>query len=189
MAAQFIYIKVKDVITNNQFCATYVYRFNRIEDKVHLWNALVRLTVVDPWIVLGYFNNLLNADEKIGLPVKDAETVPFQNTLDFCGLQDLKSIGSFFTWNNKQPSSTRVFSRIDRVLVNDEWINKWPHHYAYFGPKGDYDHYPCFIQCSNVHMKRKKRPFKFYNMWTGVPDFKIIVKEGVESAYSGHYDV
>ncbi|XP_074277761.1 uncharacterized protein LOC141601384 [Silene latifolia] len=114
MAAQFIHLK--------------------IEDRASLWNDLIRLTVVDPWIVLGDLNNVLNADEKIGLPVKDAETVPFQYAIDNCGLQDLKSIG-------------------------------------------DYDHCPCFIQCNKVQLK-KKRSFKFYNMWTGVPDFKVIVKEG-----------
>ncbi|XP_074300594.1 uncharacterized protein LOC141631877 [Silene latifolia] len=177
MTAQFIHLKVKDILTSKQFLVTYVYGFNKIEDRAPLWNDLIRLTATDPWIILGDFNNVLKADEKIGLLVKDAETVPFQYDIDNCGLQDLKSIGSFFTWNNKQPSSTRVFSRIDRVLVNDEWVTNWPDHYAYFAPEGDYDHCPCFIQCNDVQLK-KKRPFKFYNMWTGVPDFKNIVKEG-----------
>ncbi|XP_074305014.1 uncharacterized protein LOC141639943 [Silene latifolia] len=177
MTAQLIHLKVKDVLTSSQFLVTYVYGFNKIEERAPLWNDLIRLTATDPWIVLGDFNNVLKADEKIGLPVKDAETVPFQYAIDNFGLQDLKSIRSFFTWNNKQPSSTRVFSRINRVLVNDEWVTNWPDHYAYFAPEGDYDHCPCFIQCNKVQLK-KKRPFKFYNMWTGVPDFKAIVKEG-----------
>ncbi|XP_074306129.1 uncharacterized protein LOC141641362 [Silene latifolia] len=155
-----------DILTSRQFFATYVYGFNKIEERVPLWNDLIRLTVTNPWIVLGDFNNVLRADEKIGLPVKDAETAPFQSAIDNCGLHDLKS-----------PSSTWVFSRIDRVLVNDEWVTNWPDHYAYFAPEGDYDHCPYFIQCNDVQLK-KKRPFKFYNMWTGVSEFKNIVKEG-----------
>ncbi|XP_074277869.1 uncharacterized protein LOC141601480 [Silene latifolia] len=155
MDAQFIHIKVKDIITNFQFFATYVYGFNKIEDRVPLWTALVRFVVVEPWIVLRDFNNVLHMDEKIGLPVKDTETIPFQNTIDNCGLQDMKSTGSFFTWNNKQPSSTRVISRIDRVLINDEWVNKWPDHFAYYVPEGDYDHFPCLIQCDDTNLKKK----------------------------------
>ncbi|XP_074288898.1 uncharacterized protein LOC141614042 [Silene latifolia] len=176
MDAQFIHIKVKDIITNIQFYTTYVYGFNRIEDRVHLWNALSRLVVMDPWIVLRDFNNVLHIDEKIGLPVRDIEIIPFPNTIDNCGLQDMKCTGLFFTWNNKQPSSTRVFSKIDRVLVNDEWGNKWSDHYAHYAPEGDYDHCPCFIQSGDTNFK-KKRPFKFYNMWTRVPEFKTIVED------------
>ncbi|XP_074278607.1 uncharacterized protein LOC141602200 [Silene latifolia] len=184
MDAQYIHIKVKDIITNCSFFATYVYGFNKVEERVPLWDALIRLTVRDPWIVLGDFNNVLHMDEKIGLPVKDIETIPFQHTIDTCGLRDMKSTGSFFTWNNKQPNSTRVFSRIDRVLVNDEWIKNWHDHYAYYAPKGDYDHFPCFIQCGDTHLHRK-RPFKFFNMWTGVPEFKNVVEAGWKTKIQG----
>ncbi|XP_074315184.1 uncharacterized protein LOC141651367 [Silene latifolia] len=183
MSAQFIHIKVKDII-NNYHYASFVYGFNKVEERVSLWNDLMRVDVMEPWIVLGDLNNVLYMDEKIGLPVKDIETIPFQNTIDNCGLQDMKCTGSFFTWNNKQPSSTRVFSRIDRALVNDEWITKWPDHYAYYAPEGDYDHYPCFIQCGDMNMK-KIRPFKFFNMWTGVPEFKDIVGEGWKCRVQG----
>ncbi|XP_074298086.1 uncharacterized protein LOC141628900 [Silene latifolia] len=177
MSEQFIHAKVRDIINNYHFYVTFVYGFNKIEERVLLWNDLMRVAVMEPWIVLGDFNNVLYMDEKIGLPVRECETIPFQNTIDNCGLQDMKSTGSFLTWNNKQPSDTRVFSRIDRTLVNDEWINKWPDYFAYYAPEGDYDHCPCFIQCKDMNVK-KIRPFKFFNMWTEVPEFKFVVEEG-----------
>ncbi|XP_074290286.1 uncharacterized protein LOC141617016 [Silene latifolia] len=177
MEAQFIHLKVKELVTANEFFVTYVYGFNKIEERVPLWDALVRIAVVEPWIVLGDFNNVMYLDEKIGLPVKDAEVLPFQNTVELCDLQDIKCTGSFFTWNNKQPSATRVFSRIDRVLVNKGWCDKWPDYFAYYAPEGDYDHCPCFITDGDTHMSRKK-PFKFYNMWTGVNEFAEILKNG-----------
>ncbi|XP_074296934.1 uncharacterized protein LOC141627598 [Silene latifolia] len=177
MEAQFVHLKVKDLVTDIEFYITYVYGFNKIEERIPLWDALVRNTVVEPWIVLGDFNNVMYLDEKIGLPVKDAEIIPFQNTADLCDLHDIKCIGSFFTWNNKQPSATRVFSRIDRVLENEAWSSKWPDYYAYYAPEGDYDHCPCFIIGGDSQIPRKK-PFKFYNMWTGVTDFREILKSG-----------
>uniref|UniRef100_A0A0V0HW66 Putative ovule protein n=1 Tax=Solanum chacoense TaxID=4108 RepID=A0A0V0HW66_SOLCH len=41
-------------------------------------------------------------------------------------LCELKSSGAFFTWNNKQGETNQVYSRIDRVLVNEEWIATLP---------------------------------------------------------------
>ncbi|XP_074277501.1 uncharacterized protein LOC141601134 [Silene latifolia] len=143
MEAQFIHLKVRDLVTDMEFYVTYVYGFNKIEERLPLWDALIRNTVVEPWIVLGDFNNFMHCDEKIGLP----------------------------------PSATRVFSRIDRVLVNEAWSSKWPDYYAYYAPEGDYDHCPCFIIGGASQLPRKK-PFKFYNMWTGVPDFMEILKNG-----------
>ncbi|XP_074278211.1 uncharacterized protein LOC141601805 [Silene latifolia] len=70
-----------------------------------------------------------------------------------------------------------VFSKIDRVLVNDEWVSKRPDHFAHYAPEGDYDHCPCFIRSGDTNL-RQKRSFKFFNMWTGVPDFLMIVKNG-----------
>ncbi|XP_074293386.1 uncharacterized protein LOC141620407 [Silene latifolia] len=87
---------------------------------IHTRN-LIRLNVQDPWIVMGDFNAVMYANERLGGLVKDEEMVPFQDAVAECDLQHLKSYGAFFTWNNKQPSDTRVFSRIDRALHN--WNN------------------------------------------------------------------
>ncbi|XP_074315444.1 uncharacterized protein LOC141651642 [Silene latifolia] len=149
-------IGIRDLISLSEFYVTFVYGFNKIEERVPLWNALTRLAVVDPWIVLGDFNNVMFYNEKIGL-------------------SDIKCTGAFFTWNNKQPSATRVFSRIDRVLVNDGWVNKWPDYYAHFAPEGDFDHCPCFINSEDTNVN-KKNAFKFFNMWCRVPDFKELLR-------------
>lgn len=44
----------------------------------------------------------------------------FKNYVGSCGLQDLDSTGAYYTWNNKQPGENRVYSKIDRVLVNED---------------------------------------------------------------------
>ncbi|XP_074321112.1 uncharacterized protein LOC141657695 [Silene latifolia] len=62
--------------------------------------------------------------------------LPFQEVLDECELHDMKTTGASFTWTNIQPSETRVFSRIDRVVVNTAWIDVWPDFFAHFAPEG-----------------------------------------------------
>ncbi|XP_074314107.1 uncharacterized protein LOC141649312 [Silene latifolia] len=174
---QYIHIKVKERITGSEFIATYVYAFNKLEDRASLWNNLVRICVAGPWVVLGDFNNVMYANERLGKAVKDDEMLPFQNTVASCDLHDLHTTGAFFTWNNKQPSETRVFSRIDRVLVNGAWLTNCSDWFAHFQPEGSFDHCPCIISCGGICSVNKK-PFKFFNMWTKVDEFKTVVQQG-----------
>ncbi|XP_074297794.1 uncharacterized protein LOC141628569 [Silene latifolia] len=124
------------------------------------------------------------ANERIGLAVKDSEMIPFQNTMAACDLQDIKTTGAFFTWTNKQPSATRVFSRIDRVLVNDSWLQVWLDYYAHFALEGSFDHCFCVVEGSTNSMVRRK-PFKFFNMWSKVADFHYVVDKGWQIYYAG----
>ncbi|XP_074314162.1 uncharacterized protein LOC141649368 [Silene latifolia] len=101
--------------------------------------------------------------------------VPFQDTAAECDLQDLKSYGAFFTWNNKQPSDTRVFSRIDRALVNDCWLNLWTDYFATFSAEGEFDHCPCIISLARSP-EFKKKPFKFFNMWCRAPEYHQVIQ-------------
>ncbi|XP_074270875.1 uncharacterized protein LOC141594785 [Silene latifolia] len=103
-----------------------------------------------------------------------------------CELQDIKTTGAFFTWTNKQPSETRVYSRIDRVLVNNEWMRKWPDYYAYYAPEGYFDHCPCLVDCVSGSIPRRK-PFKFFNMRSKVSDFQEVVKVGWNCDIQGTY--
>ncbi|XP_074310208.1 uncharacterized protein LOC141645964 [Silene latifolia] len=171
MDAQYIHTRVLDKLNNNSFYATFVYGFNKIEDKASLWQNLIRMNVQDPWIVMGDFNAIMYANERLGGLVKDEEMVPFQDTVAECELQDLKSYGAFFTWNNKQPSETRVFSRIDRALVNDCWLNLWRDYYASFTTEDC----PCIISSARSP-EVKKKPFKFFNMWCRDPEYHQVVQ-------------
>ncbi|XP_074309059.1 uncharacterized protein LOC141643690 [Silene latifolia] len=102
MDAQYIHTRVLNKLNNDRFYATFVYGFNKIEDKAPLWQNLIRLNVQDPWIVMGDFNAVMYANERLGGLVKDEEVVPFQDTAAECDLQDLKSYGAFLrgTINN-----------------------------------------------------------------------------------------
>ncbi|XP_074288081.1 uncharacterized protein LOC141613239 [Silene latifolia] len=119
MTDQIIHVKVKERINNRSFYATFVYGFNKVVEGVPLWNDLIRIQVQEPWIVLGDFNNVMYANERIGGIVKDQEMLPFQDTADECDLQDIKSYGAIFTWNNKQPS----LQEVEVAETNSEELN------------------------------------------------------------------
>ncbi|KAG5610163.1 hypothetical protein H5410_021444 [Solanum commersonii] len=50
--------------------------------------------------------------------------------------------GNYYTWTNKQHGNDRISSRIDRVLGNDEWMEKWGHVITEYGNPCISDHCP-----------------------------------------------
>ncbi|XP_062113288.1 uncharacterized protein LOC133824424 [Humulus lupulus] len=103
------------------------------------------------------------------------ELVPFQSCVENCRLVDVKFSGSFYTWNNKQAGKDRVFAKLDRVLANDSWLEKFNSAEVVFFPEGDMDHCPFMVNFGTTPETRK--PFKFFNFWSNLEGFQRIVTE------------
>lgn len=61
--------------------------------------------------------------KKRGLPFQVHEVLDFTNFIADNALVDIGFSGSKFTWDNNQVSHERIWKRLDRVLVNIEWLN------------------------------------------------------------------
>ncbi|XP_074298039.1 uncharacterized protein LOC141628844 [Silene latifolia] len=124
--AQVINARVTFIPTGDIWWMSVVYGFNRVADRLPLWQylQLMHQVVVGLWVVMGDFNSVLAMDERIGSEISVAEMRDFQDCVDDCGIRDIPAHGSFFTWNNKQEVGDLVFSRIDRAMVNDDWLIK-----------------------------------------------------------------
>ncbi|XP_074298351.1 uncharacterized protein LOC141629211 [Silene latifolia] len=186
VTAQSIFAEVMDNAKGVMFRLTVVYGFNRLAERSALWTALKSHAVrgSSPWVVFGDFNNVLFPDERIGTDISWAEIKHFQETCNACGLVTVKTIGNFFTWNNKHEAGSRVFSRIDRVLGNDDWGIEFPDCVAKFLPEGLYDHSPCLITLREQY-DRCPRPFKYFNMWALADDFMEVVSHTWEIGVPG----
>ncbi|XP_074266082.1 uncharacterized protein LOC141588544 [Silene latifolia] len=126
---------------------SYVYGFNRLNDRDPLWDSLegMHTNLQGPWMVCGDFNNVLGYDERIGSVVTDNEIKGFMECVEKCEIADIPAHGAFFTWSNKQEGDGRRFSRIDRALVNMDWLMRFPECITTFQPEGLFDHNPCVI--------------------------------------------
>ncbi|XP_074321559.1 uncharacterized protein LOC141658520 [Silene latifolia] len=142
--AQFIHMKVWNKMDHMNFFLTIVYAFNGIGDRESLWSNLQNFSsqINGPWAIGGDFNCVLDSNERLGGNVSQAESEPFYDCLQTCGLMDLAATGAFYTWNNKQPLATRIYSRLDRLFVNHEWMASYPGFIANFLPEGLFDHTP-----------------------------------------------
>ncbi|XP_074297473.1 uncharacterized protein LOC141628200 [Silene latifolia] len=127
-------------------------------------------------VIGGDFNNVLFSNERLGSEITLAEVKPFLDCSHDCKIIDMKAVGSFFTWNNKQEVATGVYSRIDRTLINDEWLDAFPDAYAQFMTEGTFDHCPCVIHLDGT-LRRKRAAFKYYSMWALAPTFQEIIEK------------
>lgn len=100
------------------FYSTFIYAFNERARRMYLWEDIKSLHIVDPWILCGDFNCIMNNEERIGSQVREIEMRDMRECMTFYTMEDVKSSGNFFTWNNKQQGMARVFSKLDRVLAN-----------------------------------------------------------------------
>ncbi|XP_059294708.1 uncharacterized protein LOC132047721 [Lycium ferocissimum] len=82
----------------------------------------------------------------------------------------------FYTWNNKQRDDKRVYSRIDRVLVNGDWLTTLPSSEVHFGNEGLMDHCPAMLNWEDGTQRTKPR-FYYFNMWSQASDFQQKVRE------------
>lgn len=98
------------------------------------------------------------------------------------GLLDMKSVGCFHTWSNNSLDKP-IYSKLDRVMVNKNWLTADFDGFASFLPSGCLsDHSPCVTRTVS-QQQRGVKPFKFFNMWIGNPKFQQIV----ESTWNRHY--
>ncbi|XP_048502910.1 uncharacterized protein LOC125498699 [Beta vulgaris subsp. vulgaris] len=172
MSAQAIHYFIKPTGTTTGFCSTFVYAFNNAGDREQLWKDLMLQadTMTEPSIIGGDFNCVLNKGERLGALVKDGEMEAFRRFVNNCGLDDIKSNGCYYTWNNKQQGSDRVFSKLDRALGNEKWRDLFSTAEAMFMDEGLFDHTPILIR---VHegVSNIKTPFKYFHMWSMGEDF------------------
>ncbi|KAK4706401.1 hypothetical protein R3W88_034046 [Solanum pinnatisectum] len=82
------------------FEISYVYVFNSREDRKELWESLLIQSrrCSKPWMVLGYFNSILKANDRIGGNHESwSEIVDFNECVTNCGLLEFPTQGNRYT--------------------------------------------------------------------------------------------
>ncbi|XP_075080128.1 uncharacterized protein LOC142165484 [Nicotiana tabacum] len=135
-------------------------------------------------MVIGDFNAVLNADDRIGgKEVTWAEVVDFHNCVMECGLMNLPSQRNMYTWSDKH-AEHRIFLKIDWIFINDEWLSTMPECASRFLTEGINDHCPAKVTLVEERQKIR-RTFQFCNIWAKHFQFMRIVKEGWEINLEG----
>ena len=179
---QSITCKVRLPFVSTEFVVTFVYGSNCRKMRRELWSELVFLSSSSsssgmPWLILGDFNQVRFASEhsrSSGFSSSRGMR-EFNQCLATTSLSDLQFCGNAFTWTNNQGSFI-ISKKLDRILVNDEWLNAFPNSLGVFGDSGISDHTPCCVFLDYLKPKPKK-PFKFFSLLNDNPEFVILLKE------------
>ncbi|KAL0288915.1 UNVERIFIED_CONTAM: hypothetical protein Sangu_2637700 [Sesamum angustifolium] len=116
------------------------------------WTAIKNLAeniTDEPWLILGDFNAVIDTSEVCGRAADTtASMTEFRNCILETGLIHLPFTGSPFTWHNCSEGPRSLWKRLDRMLVNAEWLNKWPESYISALPSTS-DHSPLILNSAN----------------------------------------
>ncbi|GJW39228.1 RNA-directed DNA polymerase, eukaryota, reverse transcriptase zinc-binding domain protein [Tanacetum coccineum] len=101
-------------------------------------------------------------------------------------VDDINYTGLFYTWI-KSPSKpeTIILKKLDRAMVNSEFIDVYGSAYARFHPFLISDHSPVVIHLPNT-LERKKKSFKFSNFVVDKADFLDVVKKEWKCECNGY---
>ena len=124
-----------------------------------------------PLTFLGDFNAIRYSYEKFGGSLLwNSEKEVFNSYILNAELVDLSYGGCQFTWANKRTRGDYIATKIDRVLVNESWIDQFPVSNAMFLPSSISDHSPVVVSVSGKAQSFKK-PFKYFDFWAEHKDF------------------
>lgn len=140
-----------------------------------------------PWAVLGDFNDIASSAEKKDGGVKDPKCIlSFVDMIYECKLKTLSGKGVDYTWSNKRKEGGNVQEKIDRVLTNIEWIEKFPNSVVQQMPMVGSDHCLLVLQ-QKVKEKKARRCFKFESFWSEENECVDVVKENWKTDRKGSY--
>ncbi|XP_062104862.1 uncharacterized protein LOC133816324 [Humulus lupulus] len=114
-------------------------------------------------------------DDQIGgRKVTDLEMEDARQWRAFGMADELRIVGSHYTWSNKQEDGARIISKLDWVFKNEAWVELFPNTDALTNRDVLSDHCYCIIKSLNVNVSGVK-PFRFYNMWAEHSEFRDTV--------------
>ncbi|XP_043697151.1 uncharacterized protein LOC122647921 [Telopea speciosissima] len=148
--------------------------------RLSLWDDLRNIAGLIgpfPWGIGGDFNVIRFGFEKQGGDHLDLDSMAaFNDCIEDLGMDDLRWTDPTFFWSNKRAGSSRIDCKLDRVIVNENWLASFPSSYAIFDTHGISDNSPISLSIHPYNSFAPK-PFKYFDMWSSHPTFLTTVKD------------
>jgi len=146
----FISIFGQHIISKIKCVGVNVYATCNLNDKVTLWEELTTIKNANKnlaWCLCGVFNAVRCENERKGKSERgnqNNEITGFNHFIERNFLVELPIVGKKYTWY-KENGTTK--SRLDKVLLSDVWLRKWPMGKQYVQPREVSDHCAIVVKC------------------------------------------
>ena len=119
-----------------------------------------------PWLCFGDFNDIIRQDEKEGGVLRPHNQMQlFREVLDECGFMDLGYVGSKFTWSRHFDKDNSILERLDHGLATNNWFLKFLGTRVHNLRCDPSNHNPILIMFSGLDPPKRKKVFRFEEMW------------------------
>ncbi|KAK4384261.1 hypothetical protein Sango_3078400 [Sesamum angolense] len=173
IGVQFIHCRILIRSMHISVLVTITYGDNEIRARRDLWQALCNIadsTGQEPWLVGGDLNAVRDMSEVCGTSGDIRQTMhEFNECILRTGLIVLPMRGVQFSWHNCSTDGRSPWKRLDRMLVNDMWLERWPDaHYECLKPRTS-NHSPLLLRgdVRDAHVSM----FRFDNFLALSPGF------------------
>uniref|UniRef100_A0A803Q0A1 Reverse transcriptase domain-containing protein n=1 Tax=Cannabis sativa TaxID=3483 RepID=A0A803Q0A1_CANSA len=147
-----------------------------------LLNRLVDSAPLQPWLVIGDFNEILSNADKEGGPLRNELLMAdFRSSFDHCHLTDTPFEGDAFTWIKSRTAATSLKEHLDWCFINNLWDNVFvvPHivHLDYF--HSNHRAIAAVITAHNAPAQqfKCKRRFRFEKLWLADAKSRDIISQ------------
>ncbi|KAL0904361.1 hypothetical protein M5K25_026455 [Dendrobium thyrsiflorum] len=98
-------------------------------------------------------------------------------------VMDLQSVGCPFTWFNNRLNNP-IHIKLDRALVNEQWLNSFPSSFCSIQAPSCSDHCPIIIKPGEMPISRHR--FLFKNYWTRMDSYWYFLLETFSTVPNGN---
>lgn len=148
-----------------------------ISKRAESWGLLTRINqgIDAHCCVIGGFNKITTQDKKLGSKMRTLRQMEeFRMTLERNDLLDLRWKNFKFTWSNRHQDESFTKERLDRVMVNNLWLNEFRSMGVEVLNSGRSDHHPILLTTTKTfnHGITKRRIFRYEAKWTREDDWE-----------------
>ena len=178
MGTGYIAVYGQHLKTSYRCVVVNVYSSCSLRGKKTLWEDISKVrqsSHVLAWCICGDFNAVRSSNERKGITDRGeqkSEVNGFNSFIDSNFLLDLPLVGKKFTWF--KPDGTAK-SRIDRVLVTEDWLLLWPKSKQYVLRREVSDH--CALVVKSVEKDWGPKPCRTIDAWLLERGFNRMVKD------------
>ncbi|XP_023733558.2 uncharacterized protein LOC111881398 [Lactuca sativa] len=177
---QVMHCMVRHLDSNEEFYVSFIYAASSYLERRFLWSSLVKHKIVvynKAWVMLGDFNVALKPSEYSESTSRSLEGVDdFIECINAIEVEDIKGTGFQFTWTKSPSGECGLLKKLDRIMVNFKFLEKFSLSHAIFKPYRISDHSPTILSIPCCIPKRS-HSFKFVNFIVDYDEFLPIVEE------------